>query len=58
MPSLVTDWVKEHWLQLPLGDRETILRDTRELLASGRDLGDACDAATWKNFLTWIEERL
>lgn len=53
--STIIEWTMRHWYSLSLSDRAVIQRDITAEVNSGCSLGDDCDEASWRNFLTWIE---
>lgn len=62
MPSLVIQYVKEHWGDLDQGVKDIIQRDVKEELAHEEKtsgwLGDKYDVQIWRDFLWWMNERM
>lgn len=62
MPTIVINYVKEHWADLQPGMQDIILRDVSEELEhedrSSGWLGNACDVQNWKYFHLWMKERM
>lgn len=56
MPSLVVDWVKRHWSQISINDRNVIRRDLNQALQN-QYLGHDCDVRTWHDFHEWMKDK-
>ena len=56
MPSLVADWIKEHWSQIDATNRELIAREIEQALERG-EAGDRMDEDVWRALSKWIEEQ-
>ncbi len=62
MPSLVTDWIRDHCSGQMSGKTLWVMkRDIDERLQAHtedyRALGDDCDVLTWVKFRQWLEEQ-
>jgi len=61
-PSLICDWIKNHWYELSDNLRSQIERDIKseiEVWFNMREMpyGDSCNASVWKNLIAWMDDQ-
>ena len=61
-PSLICNWIKNHWNELSDNLKSQIKRDIKseiEVWFNMRETpyGDICNASVWKSLITWLDEK-
>jgi hypothetical protein len=62
-PSIVADWLRRNWREIPENDRAIIQRELGNAIETAiarpgdKVLGDKCDERTWRNLYVWMRER-
>jgi len=61
-PSLICDWIKNHWDEFSDNLKSQIKRDIKseiEVWFNMRELlyGDSCNASVWKSLIAWLDDQ-
>ena len=61
-PSLICDWIKNHWDEFSDNLKFQIKRDIKseiEIWFNMREMpyGDSCNASVWKSLIAWLDDQ-